>query len=210
MRKPRSQPAAATSRAVLFAVIVCGVSSAQTRTLSASNAHKNKPQQQAITFAVIPAQTAVSTVTLTAAASSGLPVNLYSTTPACSISGSTATLLVAGTCVIRANQAGNDLYSAAPLVIQSFGIDSAGSAPALFNIAQAEPSSGLPVLRSQIRRPRCALVQPSCPSLPIPGLLVERTRSPSRGPVSPLRRTPPNRVRYRGLRRTRTRIPRPC
>jgi len=80
---------------------------------------------QAITFGAIPAQTVNKSVAtaLTAAASSGLPVSFTSTTPAiCTVSGSTATLIAAGTCTIQANQAGNSVYAAAPMVAQSFTV----------------------------------------------------------------------------------------
>jgi hypothetical protein len=66
---------------------------------------------------------ALASVPLTATASSGLTVGLASTTPAvCSVSGTTASLLTAGTCVIHATQTGNAAYFAAPLVSQSFTV----------------------------------------------------------------------------------------
>ena len=66
------------------------------------------------------------TVGLTATATSGLTVAFASTTPGvCSVSGSTATVLAAGTCTITANQAGNASYNPAPEVSQSFAISPA-------------------------------------------------------------------------------------
>jgi len=64
---------------------------------------------------------------VTATASSGLPVSFASTTPSyCSVSGSTVTLVSAGTCSIRATQPGNAVISAAAPVTQSFTIGPRG------------------------------------------------------------------------------------
>jgi len=66
-------------------------------------------------------------VTLTATATSGLTVDFASATPlVCSVTGTTATVLAAGTCAINANQQGNGNYNAAPQVSQSFDIGMAG------------------------------------------------------------------------------------
>ena len=65
------------------------------------------------------------TYTVTATATSGLPVTFTidaSATSVCSISGSTVSFIGAGTCVIDANQAGNANYNAAPQVQQSFAV----------------------------------------------------------------------------------------
>ncbi len=82
-------------------------------------------QPQTITFASITNRVlGAAPFTITANASSGLAVSFTSATPAvCSVSGNTVTLLVAGTCTIRANQAGNAFYAAAPQVTQSFRIN---------------------------------------------------------------------------------------
>jgi hypothetical protein len=78
---------------------------------------------QAITFAPITAQVAGTSISVTAKASSGLPVSLTSTTPTiCTVSGATAKLLVTGTCVIQAGQAGNTVYAEASFVHQSFNV----------------------------------------------------------------------------------------
>ncbi|MGA9671054.1 MAG: choice-of-anchor D domain-containing protein, partial [Terracidiphilus sp.] len=80
--------------------------------------------QQTITFGAIPAQAANSTLSLAATASSGLPVVFTSTTPSiCTVSGSTDSLLAAGTCAIQANQAGSPVYAAAPTVTQNFTVN---------------------------------------------------------------------------------------
>jgi sugar lactone lactonase YvrE len=79
---------------------------------------------QTITFATAPAgQVAGTTLNLSASATSGLAVAFASSTPAvCTVSGSVASLLAAGTCTIQANQPGNSEYSPAPAVSQSFTV----------------------------------------------------------------------------------------
>ena len=63
-------------------------------------------------------------VTLTASATSGLAVTYASTTPTvCTVSGSSVTLLHAGTCTINANQGGNADWNGAAQVTQSFTIN---------------------------------------------------------------------------------------
>ncbi|MDD4880918.1 MAG: DNRLRE domain-containing protein, partial [Gallionellaceae bacterium] len=67
-------------------------------------------------------------VQLNATASSGLAVRYASQSPAiCTVSGSSVTLVTAGTCTIAADQAGGGDYAAAPTVIRSFGIAVAGN-----------------------------------------------------------------------------------
>ncbi len=81
---------------------------------------------QTITFSTIPTQTVGTPLTLTATASSGLAVTYTSTTTSvCTVSGTTATFLAAGTCSIDANQSGNSTYAAAPMVPQSFTVNAA-------------------------------------------------------------------------------------
>jgi hypothetical protein len=81
------------------------------------------PAAQTITFLPIGNQVAGARLTLLATASSGLSVGYSSSTPAvCSVSGSVATLITAGTCTITASQSGNANYSAAPPVTQSFSV----------------------------------------------------------------------------------------
>ena len=82
---------------------------------------------QTITFGALASRTlAQSPFTVSATASSGLPVSFTSGTPAvCTAggtNGSTITLLSVGTCTIVANQAGNASFSAAPPVSQSFAV----------------------------------------------------------------------------------------
>jgi hypothetical protein len=64
---------------------------------------------------------------LSATASSGLTVSFVSLTPSvCTVSGVRLTLASTGTCSIRASQAGNATYDAAPSVDRSFQITSNG------------------------------------------------------------------------------------
>jgi hypothetical protein len=82
---------------------------------------------QTITFAALAATTmAQSPVTVSATASSTLPVTFTSGTPtvctAGGTNGSTITLLKAGTCSVVANQAGNATFGPAPAVTQSFTV----------------------------------------------------------------------------------------
>src|SRR5262249_20204695 len=78
---------------------------------------------QSITFNAIATQVLGSPLTLSASASSGLPVSFASmTTAVCTVSGGTATLVAAGTCTIQATQTGNATYAAATPVSQSFSV----------------------------------------------------------------------------------------
>ena len=113
-----------------------GVSSGQRGSGKPAN---SKQTSQAITFGAISSEVVGATVTLTAVATSGLPVAFQSNTPTvCVVSASTATLTAEGQCTIQANQAGNSAYSAAPPVSQSFTVNAAAaiSGPA----PTAEPS----------------------------------------------------------------------
>src|SRR5262249_23678288 len=59
--------------------------------------------------------------TISAAASSGLPVSFTSSTPkVCTVTGNTVTIVGVGRCSITASQGGNTNYLAAPPVTQSF------------------------------------------------------------------------------------------
>jgi Regulator of chromosome condensation (RCC1) repeat len=79
---------------------------------------------QTITFAAIANTTLGTSLTLTGiTATSGLPVTMTSaTTTICTVSGFTVTLVATGTCTLRANQAGNASFNAAPQVSQSFTV----------------------------------------------------------------------------------------
>ena len=104
---------------------------------------------QTISFSSVPpvgAVVGVTTYTVTAAATSGLPV-VFSPDPSsasvCTVSGSTVTPVGAGTCTIDANQFGNGVYQVAPQVQQSFAVG--GGAPSLsvqsINFTSTAPSS---------------------------------------------------------------------
>jgi sugar lactone lactonase YvrE len=80
-------------------------------------------QTQTITFNPIPSQVRATPLTLSASASSNLTVSFASlTTAVCTVSGTTVTLVKAGTCTIQASQAGNTVYSAGTPVSQSFSV----------------------------------------------------------------------------------------
>lgn len=66
--------------------------------------------------------------TLSATANSSLPVSFSSQTPAvCTVTGNTVHLVAAGNCTIRANQAGNSSYNAAPFVDQGITVSAAAN-----------------------------------------------------------------------------------
>jgi len=81
---------------------------------------------QTITFGTIATQTVATPLTLSATATSGLPVSFASmTTGVCTVSGTTAAMVTSGTCTIQATQAGNISYSPATPVSQSFTVNAA-------------------------------------------------------------------------------------
>ena len=83
---------------------------------------------QTITFNTPATQTVGTPLTLTATASSGLAVSFASqTTSVCTVSGTTATFIAAGTCTIQATQPGNSTFAAATPVSQSFTVNAATS-----------------------------------------------------------------------------------
>jgi hypothetical protein len=141
---------------LVFCITGCGPSGPPTLT------------SQTITFAAITSQPAASLLTLTATASSGLPVSFASSTASvCTVSGSTATLLVPGTCSIDASQAGNSTYTAAASVSQSFTVNLASQTVTFTAIASqtagaslalnATASSGLPVSYASINAVVCTV-----------------------------------------------------
>jgi hypothetical protein len=77
------------------------------------------PTAQTITFNPIPSQVLGGTLTVSATASSGLPVSFVIVPNGnCSISGKVVTFLNVGDCGVVATQSGNATYSAAPAVGQ--------------------------------------------------------------------------------------------
>ena len=107
-------------------------------------------------------------VAISAYASSGLPVSFSSlTTPACTVSGSTVTIVAAGTCTIQAKQAGDATYAAAPNVNQSFTVAKASQTIAFdppndrtlgapFTVS-ASATSGLAVTFASLTTPVCTV-----------------------------------------------------
>ncbi|MGA9427242.1 MAG: MBG domain-containing protein, partial [Terracidiphilus sp.] len=83
---------------------------------------------QTITFPAIGSRTIGTKLALSATASSKLTVSFASLTKSvCTVSGETASLVALGTCTIRASQAGNTAYDAAPNISQSFTVGHAQS-----------------------------------------------------------------------------------
>ena len=128
---------------------------------------------QTIAFGALANQTlGAAPFTISATATSNLPVSFVSLTPAvCAVNGTQVTLLAAGTCTIQANQGGNGSYAGAPAVQQSFTVTTAaltaqtiafgalpsqtlGAAP--FTLA-ATATSGLPVNFSSLTPSICTV-----------------------------------------------------
>ena len=125
------------------AVALAGIAAATTFALIGSAAD---PQPQKITFTSELSAVPVPGGTYTATASgggSGNPVTLGidpPSAPVCSISGSTVTFTQAGSCVIDANQAGNDKYQAAPEAQQLVTVN--GGRPSSGNSSGGTNSTG--------------------------------------------------------------------
>ena len=94
------------------------------RIMVTQNAAVAQQQAQTISFDALANQVlGAAPFTVTATASSGLPVSFNSqTTYVCTVAGSTVTLAALGTCIIRATQAGNASYAAAMPVNRSFTV----------------------------------------------------------------------------------------
>lgn len=100
-----------------------------TMTVTCSGGGGGGPSNQTISFGTAPSISAVGgTGSVSAAATSGLPVTLSSqTSSVCTISGNTVTAVALGSCTIAANQAGNGSFNPAAQVTQSFTIGSGGA-----------------------------------------------------------------------------------
>jgi hypothetical protein len=110
---------------------VCTISAAQ-----AGNANYNAaaPVSQNITLTVVPVNQTITFANpgnqpvgalfaLNASATSNLPVVFSTLTPSvCTVSGTNASMVAAGTCTIAANQPGNAFFNPAPQVTQSFTV----------------------------------------------------------------------------------------
>jgi hypothetical protein len=93
---------------------------------------------QTITFNNPGTQVLGTPLTLTATATSGFTVAFTSSTTAvCTVAGTTATFVTAGTCTIVATQPGdNATFAAAPAVAQSFIVNATGTLPTFtFNLS---------------------------------------------------------------------------
>lgn len=104
-------------------------------------------QNQTITFTSTPPlnPTVGTTYTVSASASSGLPVSITvdsSSSSVCSISGSTVTFNDTGTCTLDANQAGNIQYNAAPQVQQSMTVGKDSQTITFTSTAPTNPAIG--------------------------------------------------------------------
>ena len=125
---------------------------------------------QTITFAALQGKTYGNPpFTVSATASSGLPISFASLTSAvCTVGGSTVTIVAAGTCTIQASQAGNATHAAAPNVSRSFVVSKASQTITFGALAgktygnppftvSAAASSGLAVTFSSTTTPVCTV-----------------------------------------------------
>ena len=108
-------------------------------------------QSQTITFGTLADVTyGVSPVSLTATASSLLPVTLVSQTESvCTLSGNALTIVGAGVCTVTADQAGDGNYLAATTVSQSFNV--ARRTPVLSWVVPAAITFGSALASGQLR-----------------------------------------------------------
>ena len=128
--------------------------------------------------------------TVSASATSALPVTFTSpTTAACTVAGNTVTLVAAGTCIIRAAQAGNATYAAAPNVELSFIVSAQGdqtisfAAPPSqsfgappFNVS-ATASSGLAVSFASLTASVCAINGPTLTTISVGACTIRGSQS---------------------------------
>ena len=176
-----SDPSVSTGSTYYYkvtAVGLAGEASASNETSAAASSSSTPPSTtplaQTITFNALPAEHVGATLTVSASASSGLPVT-FSVVPNgnCSVSGNVVTFLNVGNCGVVASQAGNATYAAAANVGQIVVVNPAAS-PTLtsqtitFNAIPAQhvggtltvsatASSGLPVSFSVIPNGNCSV-----------------------------------------------------
>ena len=126
-----------------YTFTVTATNASGTGAASASSNSVTPRATQTITFNNPGTQNFGASPTLTATASSGLPVSFVSnTTGVCTItSGGALTTVTPGTCTITASQAGNGAYTAAPTVSLSFAI--AGTTPGAPVIGIATAGDGM-------------------------------------------------------------------
>jgi len=97
--------------------------------------------------------------TVTATASSGLPVALASNTPSiCTMSGSTVTMLALGACSITATQPGNSSYTAAIPVTQTFNVIQGSSQLISFGAISTQGAGTTPLAISAIASSGLAVI----------------------------------------------------
>ncbi len=83
--------------------------------------------------------------TIAATSTSGLAVSFASLTSAvCTVAGTTVTLIAAGTCTVRASQAGNVTYAPATSVEQSFAVSALANQTITFASLVAQPFGAPP------------------------------------------------------------------
>jgi len=86
------------------------------------------PEAQVVYFAPLASHAVGVSFTVSASASSGLPVSFGSDTPrVCAVTGSTVRTLVAGRCEIRASQGGNAGFQPGAEVIRGFTVSAVGA-----------------------------------------------------------------------------------
>lgn len=102
-----------------------------TATVSGPDVPETELADQTINFASLPTKRADDpSFGISATATSGLPVSFVSQTPlVCTVNGNLVTLNAAGTCTIRAEQAGNANFRAAPPVTRSFTVQGTAAPP---------------------------------------------------------------------------------
>ncbi len=132
----------------------------------------------------------VLTVALTASATSGLTVGFSSATPAvCTVSGTTATILSAGTCTVDAQQPGSVNHLPASLVSRSFSIAKAAQtvsftqpadqtfAPNLTVALTASATSGLTVTFASTTPAVCSVAGSTASILAVGTCTIEATQA---------------------------------
>jgi hypothetical protein len=131
-------------------------------TLAATQTHQRRSSErvhQTITFGVIPAQQEKSAIRFTATASSNLPVHSFSMTPAaCAVTDAAVSLLVGGTCVIEANQAGDRKFAPAPIASQILKIEPSKTS-GLFDVVR----DGVLLTQTNLSRRPTAAPSSGCP-----------------------------------------------
>ena len=110
------------------AVYRSGQSPASPEASAATESVGSTPQPQVVSFSPLAPHAVGASFTVSASASSGLPVSFDSQTPqVCSVSGATVTTLAAGQCDVQAAQGGNADFQPAAAVIQGFTVTPVGT-----------------------------------------------------------------------------------